>query len=223
MSLLHHPDFPEPIKVVSNHKPLGIMLDDRFSWSYHIHALCSRSSSALGVIRPPLFPSSSSKCKILFYKLYILPLFMYAAVSWCGLSSVLAERLEIHHRKLLRILFSLPPLYSFASLYMYILANACPPSTHRQKLICTFAHKFKLALHLPHLNVYNWFRITYGSQTRCSVALPLAKTSSLIHSPSYCCLACLPIQAALPAWPSAADLCFATAPYPLIQPQNLQR
>ena len=182
MSLLHHPDFPEPIKVVSNHKHLGIMLDDRLSWSFHIDALCSRSSSALGVIRPHCF-HLPFKCKILFYKLYILPLFMYAAVSWCGLSSVLAERLEIHHRKLLRILFSLPPLYSSASLY--VLANACPLSTHRQKLICTFAHKFKLALHPPHLNVYNWFRITDGSQTRCSVALPLAKTSSLVRSPLF--------------------------------------
>ena len=182
MSLLHHPDFPEPIKVVSNHKHLGIMLDDRLSWSFHIHALCSRSSSALGVIRPHCF-HLPFKCKILFYKLYILPLFMYAAVSWCGLSSVLAEHLEIHHRKLLRILFSLPPLYPSASLY--VLANACPLSTHRQKLICTFAHKFKLALHPPHLNVYNWFRITDGSQTRCSVALPLAKTSSLVRSPLF--------------------------------------
>ena len=87
------------------------------SWSFHIDALCSRSSSALGVIRPHCF-HLPFKCKILFYKLYILPLFMYAAVSWCGLSSVLAERLEIHHRKLLRILFSLPPLYSSASLYV---------------------------------------------------------------------------------------------------------
>ena len=139
MSLLHHPDFPEPIKVVSNHKHLGIMLDDRLSWSFHIDALCSRSSSALGVIRPHCF-HLPFKCKILFYKLYILPLFMYAAVSWCGFCSVLAEHLEIHHRKLLRILFSLPPLYSSASLY--VLANACPLSTHRQKLICTFAHKF---------------------------------------------------------------------------------
>eukprot|EP00117_Sycon_ciliatum_P000815 scpid75161/ scgid6727/ Probable RNA-directed DNA polymerase from transposon BS; Reverse transcriptase len=95
MSLLHHPDFPEPIKVVSNHKHLGIMLDDRLSWSFHIDALCSRSSSALGVIRPHCF-HLPFKCKILFYKLYILPLFMYAAVSWCGLSSVLAERLKIH-------------------------------------------------------------------------------------------------------------------------------
>ena len=94
-------------KVVSNHKHLGIMLDDRLSWSYHIDALCSRSSSALGVIRPHCF-HLPVKCKLLFYKLYILPLFMYAAVSWCGLSSVLAERLENHHRKLLRILFSLP-------------------------------------------------------------------------------------------------------------------
>ena len=128
------------------------------------------------------------KCKILFYKLYILPLFMYAAVSWCGLSSVLAERLEIHHRKLLRILFRLPPLYSSASLYA--LANACPLSTHHQKLICTFAHKFKLALHPPHISVYNWFRNTDGSQTRCSVALPLAKTSSRVHS-TLCCLLCL--------------------------------
>ena len=148
------------------------------SWSFHIDALCSRSSTALGVIRPHCF-HLPFKCKILFYKLYILPLFMYAAVSWCGLSSVLAEHLEIHHRKLLRILFSL--LFCFPVCPCKCLPTVDPPL----KIICTFAHKFKLALHPPHLNVYNWFRITDGSQTRCSVALPLAKTSSLVRSPLF--------------------------------------
>ena len=158
MSLLYHPDFPEPIKVVSNHKHLGIMFDDRLSWSFHVDALCSCSSSALGVIRPHCF-HLPVKCKFCFtngISFLFLCTLLLAGVA-CPRFSLSVSKSTVGN--FFVSCFDYPPLYSSASLHA--LANACPLSTHRQKLIRTFAPKFKLALHPPHLSVYNWFRITY--------------------------------------------------------------
>ena len=123
------------------------------------------------------------KCKILFYKLYILPLLctlLLAGVA-CPRFSLSVSKSTIGNFFVSCLVYPLSSLLlPCMSLQMLV-----PLSTHRQKLICTFAQKFKLALHPPHLSVYNWFRTTDGSQTRCSVALPKAKTSSFVHSPLF--------------------------------------
>ena len=59
-------------------------------------------------------------------------------------------------------------------------------------------------------------------QRRASCYRPWGTPTQPGHPP-HCCLACLPVQAALLAWSSAAALCVATAPHHLYQPQNSQR
>ena len=60
------------------------------------------------------------------------------------------------------------------------------------------------------------------SAPRASCYRPWGTPTQPGHPP-HCCLACLPVQAALLAWSSAAALCVATAPHHLYQPQNSQR
>ena len=109
---LIHANFPNPIDVVSSHKHLGIVIDSALSWVPHIEYICKKSSKSLGILSPhcSYLPLS---CKLLFYLAYLRPIFDYADTSWVGLSSSAAAKLEIHHKKILKILLRQPRMLSY--------------------------------------------------------------------------------------------------------------
>ena len=49
---LYFPDSTMPIRVVTQHKHLGVMFDCKLSWAAHVNCVCKRTSSALGVLQP---------------------------------------------------------------------------------------------------------------------------------------------------------------------------
>ena len=89
---LHFPDSSDLIKIVTHHKHLGVILDSSLSWAPHVEHICSRTSSVIGMIRPHS-TFLSDKCKTLFYRSYVLPIFDYSDICWSGLSSSLANLL----------------------------------------------------------------------------------------------------------------------------------
>ena len=104
---LLYPLFPQPIDIVSSHKHLGIFIDSNLSWESHIDYIYKRSSSSLGILSSHCYHLPIS-CKLLFYSAYLRPIFDYADTAWAGISTTRAAKLEIHHKKVLKILLQNP-------------------------------------------------------------------------------------------------------------------
>ena len=49
----------QPISRVEHTKSLGLIIDDRLSWSYHIRELCRKISSAIGALKRIRFNPTS--------------------------------------------------------------------------------------------------------------------------------------------------------------------
>ena len=180
--LFTFPDDPIAINIVKNHKHLGIFLDEHLSWDSHVTYIEKRVCSAIGCISPHIFHLHHG-CRIQIYHSYVLPLFDYCSLVWSsGLSSALMHRLEVTHRKLLRLIFRMPPLTSSQTLY--ILASSSPLSERFLHSACKFIHRIKLQLAPPHALAHlSWFN--NSSRTRCSLHFPLARSSILLKSPLF--------------------------------------
>ena len=176
---LLHPTFPQPIDIVSSHKHLGIFIDSNLSWDPHIDYICKRSSSSLGILSSHCYHLPIS-CKLLFYSAYIRPIFDYADTAWAGISTTRAEKLEIQHKKVLKILLRKPRMLPSSTLYA--LAHTTPLSKRRNSHLVTLIHSLKLNLCPPHLHCFNWFS---SRSTRNSLSLPKPKSSFLLHSPLF--------------------------------------
>ena len=163
------------------------------SWDSHVTYIEKRVCSAIGCISPHISHLHHG-CRIQIYHSYVLPLFDYCALVWSsGLSSALMHRLEVTHRKLLRLIFRMPPLTSSQTLY--ILASSSPLSERFPHSACKFIHRLKLQLAPPHALAHlSWFN--NSSRTRCSLHFPLARSSILLKSP------CL-----FPPWRSVGARC----------------
>ena len=167
--------------MVSQHKHLGIVLDSCLSWSSHVDHVCKRTSAALGMLRPHC-SHLSTHCKSLFYRAYILPIFDYAEVCWSGLSRFLVDKLEVHQRNLLKILFGKGRL--FPSSDLYDMSGTGLLSSRRSKHLCFLVHKILLGKVPAHMSMCNWFAANRHSTRNC-VSLPITKSSLFLKSPPF--------------------------------------
>ena len=101
---LHFPGANANVKIVHEHKHLGVIFDSHMSWSPQVQSVCKRASSSLGMLQPHCH-HLNDHCRKLFFTSYILPIFDYCDTAWCGLPQALVQTLEIHQRLLLKILF----------------------------------------------------------------------------------------------------------------------
>ena len=83
----------QPICRVKHAKSLGLIVDDRLSWSNHIKELCRKISSAIGALRH-IRSLISQSTAVQIYNALIQPNFDYCAPVWDGLSSYLSEKLQ---------------------------------------------------------------------------------------------------------------------------------
>ena len=83
----------QPIPQVNVHKHLGVTFNETLTWSDHIHAVCSKASQRIGLLRRynKRLPSLLIRH---FYCTAIRPGMEYASIAWCGLSSTASARLE---------------------------------------------------------------------------------------------------------------------------------
>ena len=93
----------QPISRVECTKSLGLIVDDRFSWSYHIREQCRKilsAISALKLIRSLISQSTA----VQIYNALIQPHFDYCAPVWDGLSSYLCEKLQKLQNRAARVI-----------------------------------------------------------------------------------------------------------------------
>lgn len=108
----------EPQNIVINNIPipwnpkdsavryLGIYLDRRLTWSYHINKKLSESYARLAILYPILNKKSSLKlkCGTLIYTAIIRPIFTYGCSVWYATSKTNLNKLQILQNKALRII-----------------------------------------------------------------------------------------------------------------------
>ena len=180
--LLSFPGCNDHVRLVQEHKHLGVVIDDSLTCKGNTQYICDKTSRAISVVS-----SHSShlpvSCRSLFYRSYILPLFDYACTSWCGLSVSLAQKLEVQHKSLLKILFRKDRL--FPSSHLYSLCKTVPLASRRKFLASLHVHKIRLnkIRNLP--PNYNWFLSTRNTSTRNSMTLPIARTNTIRNSPYF--------------------------------------
>ena len=177
---LHFPGANANVKIVHEHKHLGVIFDSHMSWSPQVQSVCKRASSSLGMLQPHCH-HLNDHCRKLFFTSYILPIFDYCDTAWCGLSQALVQTLEIHQRLLLKILFR--KNQTFSSQRLYSLASVSPLLERHQQHLCILVHMILLDLPPKHFAKYNWFVSTRS--TRHSFSLPRANTSLFLKSPTF--------------------------------------
>ena len=160
------------IRIVEEHKHLGVIIDSKLSWSAHVQYVCKRTSSILGALQAHCRHLPLS-CKRSFYHCYILPLLDYCDTAWSGITTTVLNKLETHNRMLLKILFSKDRRFPSASLYE--IAKICPLSTRHKYHLCVLIHKILLNKIPLHMQAYNWFSETRN--TRNSLSLPRAAST----------------------------------------------
>ena len=178
--VLSFPDCVDQIRIVREHKHLGVVIDNTLSWNGNTTHICDRTSRAIGIVAahcshlPPA-------CRSLFYRAYILLLFDYACISWCGLSNSLSQKLEIQHKSLLKIIFRKDKL--FPSALLYTLCSTVPLASRRKFLASLHVHKIRLNKLPNHPARYNWF--VAGRSTRNCLTLPTARSNLTTQSPYF--------------------------------------
>ena len=107
------------ISNVSKQKLLGLMIDDKLTWSAHIDSVCSSLSSKISLLRQLANYVSVDVLKK-FYQGYILPLIDYGSITWSGTSDANLERVLKLQKRAARIIlqtdYSTPSLEMFAEL-----------------------------------------------------------------------------------------------------------
>ena len=93
----------QPISRVEHAKSLGLIIDDRLSWSNHIKELCRKISSVISALRRIM--SLISQCtEVQIYNALIQLHFDYCAPVWDGLSSYLCEKLQKLQNRAARVI-----------------------------------------------------------------------------------------------------------------------
>ena len=92
-----------PICRVEHAKSLGLIIDDRLSWSNHIKEICRKISSATGALRR-IRSLISQSTAVQIYNALIQPHFDYCAPVWDGLSSYLCEKPQQQQNRAARVI-----------------------------------------------------------------------------------------------------------------------
>lgn len=88
---------------VSQQKLLGLVIDDKLTWSAHLDNLCSALSSKISLLRKLATYVSIDALKK-FYQGYILPLIDYGSVTWSGTSASNLDRILKLQKRAARII-----------------------------------------------------------------------------------------------------------------------
>ena len=91
------------INQTSEHKLLGIHIDDKLTWTTHIDHLCSAISSKISLLKQ-LSSYVTKGIQMKFYQGYILPLIDYGSVTWGSTSSYNLERLSKLQKRAARVI-----------------------------------------------------------------------------------------------------------------------
>lgn len=90
------------IDQVTEHKVLGVIIDDRLSWQAHINSVSKTLSKNLHLLSQ-LTQFTNKEARILFCNAHILPQINYCSTVWDGCSDASLEQLNSQYRRAARL------------------------------------------------------------------------------------------------------------------------
>lgn len=86
-------------------KYLGVFLDTRLTWGYHINKKNNQANARLSMLHPILYKKSPLKidCAAIIYKSIIRPILTYACGVWCNASETHLRKLQTFQNKVVRL------------------------------------------------------------------------------------------------------------------------
>ena len=96
-----------PLQFVKNHHYLGILLDNKLSWTPHINSLCSKANHLLGFLRRTLHHCPSN-LKEHAYKQIVLPSIEYCSSIWDPHQKSFIHKLEMIQHRAARFVLNKP-------------------------------------------------------------------------------------------------------------------
>ena len=91
------------ISTVDHAKSLGLIIDNRLSWSNHVNDLCKKVTSAIGALRR-IRPLISQSTAVLIYNSLIQPHFDYCSLVWDSFSDQLSDKLQKLQNRAARVI-----------------------------------------------------------------------------------------------------------------------
>ena len=98
-----------PLSLVTEHRYLGILINDKLSWHPHINQLCHKANQLLGFLQRNL-RGCSRTLKEHSYKQLVLPTIEYCSAIWDPHHQNAIHQLEMIQHRAAR--FVLRPLFS---------------------------------------------------------------------------------------------------------------
>ena len=110
IAITDHDDNNYSLKQKDMHvKYLGVMIDDKLNWKYHISFVCSRISRNTGVFYKLCHFFSPIQLRQIYYNL-IYPYLSYAIIAWGSAYKTHINKLQTKQNHVVRIIF-FPTLY----------------------------------------------------------------------------------------------------------------
>ena len=92
-----------PVKQVSKHRILGVIIDDQLRWDAHVNNLTKRISQKVFLLSKLRYLVDLSSCK-LFFNCHVRSHIDYASVIWDGCSLAISRNLASLHRRCAKFL-----------------------------------------------------------------------------------------------------------------------
>ena len=105
-----------PINFVTDHKHLGLTLNNKGRWGKHIENIVTSASKIIGIMRKLKY-SFSRQALNQIYMSYVLPILEYSSIVWNNCTVYEAETLEKLQNEAARIVTGLTRSVSLANLY----------------------------------------------------------------------------------------------------------
>jgi hypothetical protein len=163
------------IDQVSEHKHLGVIIDDKLRWNAQVDHVCKIVSKNLFLLSK-LQSIITLEARKLYYHAHIQPHFDYASIVWDGLSDALFKKLNSLHRRAAKLInpdksmttdekmitINMLPLdkhfFYVKAIYMYKVLNHNAPTYLNQLFSFSSshysAHKLNLKFPKPRLDIF---------------------------------------------------------------------
>jgi hypothetical protein len=190
----------EPLHQVSEHKHLGVVIDDKLRWNAHVDHVCkiiSRNVYLLSKLQSII----TLEARKLFFNAHIQPHFDYASIIWDGISDALFKRLNSLHRRAVKLIIqdqslttdeklqemNILPLdkhfFLTKATYMFKIINDKSPNYLQQLFKFSSSqyssHRRNLAFPKPRVDIYKTSLSYDGVAVWNSLPVPLRNLSTV--------------------------------------------
>lgn len=186
------------IEQVREHKVLGVIIDEKLSWSSHVNHTCKRLSQNIFLLSKLRHYVNTDALKLFFFA-HCLSHINYASTVWCNAADTHIKRLNSLHKRAVKMICPMPnentsekyKLLEILPLQLQFQYNACilmykiyseDVPTYLQSFFCRGPNRYgstKYIVPLPRIDLYKTGLAFWGSSVWNSLPEPCKTACSL--------------------------------------------